>query len=174
MLIAMSKHSKATPQHPSGAPVRGAGVITEREHDPYRTDQKLPEPTACPECHASYQDGRWGWASTPKFANKELCPACRRIRDRFPAGWVTIEGEFFREHRDELMQLVNHHAEHAKKEHALQRIIDVENSDDGVVLTTTDMHLARGIAQALYNAYRGDLHFRYNEGQTLLRAYWKR
>jgi len=172
----MSKHSKATRLHTIGAPVRGKGVIVESEHDPYRSQAKPPEPTMCPQCQAFFHQGRWQWLAAPPHgrAHETLCPACQRVRDRFPAGYVTLEGEFFRAHRDELMQRVKSRAEQARAEHPLQRLMDIEEHDGAVVITTTDTHLARGIGEALQDAYRGELTFRYEQSQELLRVHWKR
>lgn len=170
----MSKRSKSSRLHTIGAPVPGTRVIVEREHDAYRSDHKPPEPTVCPQCRVAFHAGRWQWLVSPVGAHEELCPACRRIRDRFPAGYVTIEGEFFRLHRDELLQLVEHRAAHAKAEHPLQRVMAIEETDDGVLVTTTDTHLARGIAEALHHAYQGELEFRHEDAQNLLRAHWRR
>ncbi len=171
----MSKHSKATRFHTLGAPVRGEGVIVESEHDPYRAKSKPPEPTVCPECRAVFHGGRWQWLVSPAQAHEELCPACRRVRDRFPAGYVTLEGDFFREHREELMRLVSERVEHAKAEHPLERLMAIDDAQDGsVVITTTETHLARGIGEALHHAYHGDLTVHYDLGQELLRVHWKR
>jgi len=172
----MSKHSKATRFHPIGAPIRGQGVIVEREHDPYRAKDKPAEPTLCPQCQALFHEGRWQWLASPPHgrAHEELCPACRRVRDKFPAGYVTLEGEFFRAHRTELMELVKHRAERAQAEHPLQRVMGIDDQDGAVLVTTTDTHLARGIGEALHAAYRGELKFRYEQGQERLRVHWKR
>jgi hypothetical protein len=172
--MTMSKHAKATRWHTIGAPLRGAGVFAEREHDPYAAEAKAPKGAVCPDCRAVYSDGRWQWLAVPKGARGWLCPACRRTRDRFPAGFVWIVGDFFHEHRHEMMELVRHHADRVKAEHPLERVMAIEPSDDGVLVTTTDPHLARGIGEALHRAYRGDLTFRYEPGQDLLRVHWKR
>ena len=42
------------------------------------------------------------------------------------------------------------------------------------MVTTTDIHLARGIGEALEHAYQGELEFHYNEGENLLRVHWAR
>jgi NMD protein affecting ribosome stability and mRNA decay len=170
----MSKHAKPTSAHTLGAPTRGAHVIVEREHDPYKAKAKLAEPTVCPQCRASFVDGRWQWVAAAADAHEELCPACRRVRDKFPAGYVTLEGEFLAAHRDELLQLVKHHADRAKAEHPLERVMDVEDKAGTLELTTTDMHLARGIGEALHHAYHGELQFHYNKAQDLLRVHWRR
>mgnify|MGYP000462472041 CR=1 FL=1 len=41
-------------------------------------------------------------------------------------------------------------------------------------LTTTDIHLAHELAQALHHAYHGDLKLHYTDKQVLLRAHWQR
>lgn len=170
----MSHHAKGTRSHTIGAPVRGTGVISEKEHDPYRARLKPDEPAMCPECRAVFHAGRWQWLSPPAQAHDELCPACRRLRDRFPAGFVTLEGGFLQEHRAEVMGLVSRYADRVKREHPLERIMDTEDLEGGVRLTTTDTHLARGIGSALRRAYRGELKFHYEPAQNLLRVHWQR
>lgn len=172
----MSKHAKATRFHTLGAPVRGEGVIVEHEHDPYRARSKPAEPTVCPECRAVFHEGRWQWAASAPgaVAHEELCPACRRARDRFPAGFVTLEGDFLREHLEEVKQRVNHCAERARAEHPLQRLMSMDERDGALEIATTDTHLARAIGEALHAAYRGVLDFHHEEGQALLRVHWRR
>ena len=72
---------------------RGDRLIKERIHDPYLSREKLPEPTVCPECRAVFTEGRWQWqSSVAEDANETLCPACRRIREKVPAGILTLSG----------------------------------------------------------------------------------
>jgi hypothetical protein len=52
--------------------------------------------------------------------------------------------------------------------------MDIERSDDGITVTTTDIHLARGIGDAVHHAYQGALDFHYNPEQNLLRVSWAR
>ncbi|HUW51264.1 MAG TPA: BCAM0308 family protein [Sulfuricella sp.] len=155
-------------------PIRHDRLIQEYRHDTYKSRLKLPEPTACPQCGAVFHDGRWQWAPRPAQAHEEMCPACHRIHDEFPAGFVTVGGAFFREHRDELLHLVKNEEARAKAEHALERIIKIEEQDDGVMITTTGTHLARGIGEALHHAYQGELEFHYNPDENLLRVHWAR
>lgn len=155
-------------------PVRRDKLIQERVHDAYKTWGKLPEPTVCPDCGAVHHKGRWQWLPRPDGAHEQPCPACHRIRDRFPAGYVTLAGDFLARHRDEILHLVRNHGQKAQTEHPLERIIAVEERDGGVLVTTTDIHLARSIGEALESAYQGTLEFHYNEGENLLRVHWER
>ena len=155
-------------------PVRRDRLIQDPRHDAYKSRLKLPEPTVCPECGAVFHQGRWQWSAKPVEAHTELCPACHRIHDQFPAGFVIVNGPFFREHRDELLHLARNEEEREKAEHPLKRIIKIEDQEDGTLITTTDIHLARGIGEALHHAYQGELEYHYNEQENLLRVFWER
>ena len=155
-------------------PVSRDQLLQEPVHDSYKAGGKLPEPTRCPDCGAAYRNGRWTWDDAPAKAHEQRCPACHRIHDKYPAGFVALKGAFLGEHRDEILQLMRHHEAKEKSEHPLQRIMAIADSADGVLVTTTDIHLARDLAQALHKAYRGKLEFHYNKEDQLLRATWSR
>jgi NMD protein affecting ribosome stability and mRNA decay len=155
-------------------PKRDAGSQSHSLDDPYRSSAKPPEPTVCPECKAVFEGGRWTWHKAPSDAHHHVCPACQRIHDQFPAGYVTIKGAFFTEHRDEIVNLIESHEKKEKAERPLQRIMTMDDKRDGLEVTTTDSHLARGIAEALHGAYKGELKLRYSRDENLLRASWKR
>jgi hypothetical protein len=70
--------------------------------------------------------------------------------------------------------LIRHHAEREKAEHPLQRIMEIDKTKVSTVVITTDIHLARGIGEALHHAYQGELEFHYNEQENLLRVVWER
>jgi NMD protein affecting ribosome stability and mRNA decay len=156
-------------------PKRDAGIRSANDEDPYRANAKPPDGTRCPKCRATFHGGRWTWDAAEKDAPELICPACHRIDDRFPAGYVTIKGEFFNEHKDEIVALIENHEKKEKATRPLQRIMAIEAKRDGTFeVTTTDSHLARGIAEALHGAYKGDLKLRYSRDENLLRATWKR
>lgn len=160
-------------KHPPGfKPIRHDRLLQEAVHDSYKAKGKLPEPTLCPDCGAVFRTGRWQWLDKPKEAHQECCPACHRIRDHFPAGFVSLSGDFFAAHEQEILQLIRHHEAREKAEHPLQRLMAIEKNGHDTLVTTTDIHLARGIGEALKHAYRGELEFHYNPEQNLLRVHW--
>lgn len=161
------------PIPPGFHPIRRDRLLQERIHDAYQARAKPPEPTVCPQCHAVFHDGRWSWCKMPEQAHAALCPACRRINDNYPAGFVTLEGPFFESHRAEVMSLVLHEEQRAQSEHPLQRIMGVERQASGVVIHTTDIHLARALGEAVRHAYQGELDFHYNPEEALLRVHWR-
>jgi len=149
-------------------------VFDDPIHDPYHPREKLSEPAVCSECGAVFHEGRWQWITPPVHALQTRCAACRRIDEEQPAGYVTIEGQFAREHRAELLSAARNVETREKAEHPLQRIMAIDEQDDKVMITTTDIHLARGIGEALEHAYKGDLKFHYNKDEYLLRVWWQR
>lgn len=149
-------------------------IFQERVHDPYKSRRKLPEPTVCSQCGAVFQEGRWKWGEAPQHANREICAACQRINDHYPAGFITLGGEFFYAHRDEILHLVHNVEKREGAEHPFKRIMAIEEKDDATLVTTTDIHLARGIGEAIHHAYQGELQFHYNPDEYLLRVTWER
>lgn len=152
---------------------RHDNLFQEHEHDAYRAHGKLHEPSVCSQCGAVYHDGRWQWLQVPDDAHQETCPACHRIHDHFPAGFLSMKGDFFLSHRDEIMHLLHNLEKRERAEHPLKRIIAVEEKAGETLVSTTDIHLARGMGEALHHAYQGELEFHYNPEQNLLRVSWQ-
>lgn len=159
---------------PPGTGRRGDRVIRERVHDPYKTRLKLSEPTVCPQCGAVFSNGRWTWDAAPAGANQERCQACHRINDAYPAGVVTLRGDFLKQHAAEILNLARNQEKLENGEHPLHRIMDVSESDAAIEITTTDIHLPRRIGQAIHSAYEGDLEFHYDKGGHFIRIAWTR
>lgn len=167
----MGKRSKAAVHHP----VRLDRLIENSEHDAYRPAMKPPEPTVCPQCNVVFQDGRWAWAEAPPDARQSFCPACRRIHDQFPVGFVHVSGDYFMQHRAELERLIESESEMEQSEHPLERIMEKAPADGGgMVVTTTGIHLARRLGEALHRACHGELNFHYSDAENLVRVYWHR
>ena len=103
-----------------------------------------------------------------------MCPACQRIQDRFPAGYVVLRGKFLKEHRAEIADFIASHGEREKALHPLHRVMEIEDVHAGLQVTTTDANLARGIAEALHETFKGEMKLRYSRDENLLRALWQR
>jgi hypothetical protein len=146
----------------------------QRDHilDPYQAQRKLQEPTACRQCGAVYHQGRWQWGQKPEGAHEDLCPACHRINDRFPAGTVTLHGDIVGQHKDQIIGLARNEEAAEKSEHPLNRIISIEATDEGLVISTTDIHLPRRIGEALKRAFHGELAMHFDEAGYFVRIDW--
>ncbi len=142
---------------------------------PYYEYRKYPEPSVCSKCGLVFKDGRWTNQAPPKGeVNEEICPACRRIEDKYPGGIVRLEGPYFLDRKEEIMNLVRNEEEDAKGLRPLQRIMGMEEDESGVTIYVTYPHLARRIGEKVNSAHKGSLNFRYNEGEKFARVQWKR
>ena len=154
--------------------VRHETLYAPRHTDPYLDFEKPGRDARCPECGVVFHKGRWAWGPTPKDAVSMTCPACLRIHDRFPGGYVTLKGPFVAAHRDELKQLVQAREAHEKAEHPLERVMAIGERKEALEITTTGNHLARAIGNAVRAAYDGNLKVRYETDENLVRAIWTR
>jgi NMD protein affecting ribosome stability and mRNA decay len=142
--------------------------------DPYKSGEKYSEPTICPQCGATYHNGRWNWSDLPASGTERLCQACHRINDHYPAGILTLSGDFVREHMAELIALARHQEDIEKKDHPLNRIIDIDETGEGLVINTTDIHLPRRIGEACKRAFDGAIDIHYDNDAYFVRVNWNR
>ncbi|MEX2162378.1 MAG: BCAM0308 family protein [Anaerolineales bacterium] len=156
------------------APARADKMYSQGRIDPYESRKKLPDPTRCPTCKAVFLKGRWTWETVPDPVKEELCPACRRIKDRVAAGIVELSGPFFEEHRAEIESLINNQEKLEKERHPLERMMAMKPAKGGLRIETTGHHLARRLGNALKDAYQGELEIEYLKGQEKVRINWER
>lgn len=140
--------------------------------DPYQLRHKPHEPAVCRQCGVIYHDGRWQWGQRREGAEEVMCPACRRIAERAPAGILTLRGDVALRHKDELTGLARNREEAEKSEHPLNRIAAIEQSEEGLVITTTDIHLPRRIGEAVKRAFHGSLVMHFDEDSYFARVDW--
>jgi len=153
---------------------RNDRLIKTKRLDAYRRRKKLPDPTRCRSCGSVYAKGRWSWDQAPEDAHQASCPACQRVADRYPAGLIEIEGPFFADHQEEILNLINNIESLEKGEHPLQRLMETRTEEARAVVTTTGIHIARRIGEALSRSYSGELSFEYGDAQKTIRVHWKR
>lgn len=157
-----------------GSQGRNDRLIQERRHDTYRERGKLSENTLCRACGALYVNGRWCWKKVPRTVNEAVCPACQRIADKYPAGFVEIKGDFVKAHGEEIFNLIRNVEEAEKGEHPLERIMAMTDEDNRTLVTTTGVHIARRIGEALARSYNGDYSFQYADAEKSIRVSWER
>lgn len=156
--------------------------IRSTNQDPYRDDSKHPGYRVCTDCKAVNHQGRWRWAEQMsdderaqlKDAAKCLCPACRRSRDNYPGGVLSLSGPFFEKHQEEVLNLVANIEAQEKQLHPLNRLISQTRQGHQLSIAFTDAHLARAVAEALRHAWQGELELKYGEDESFLRASWRR
>lgn len=140
------------------------------------------EAAACEECHALYQGKRWffdeklyGKLAGAGKMRQVLCPACRKIKDHYVEGYLTLAGEFLAQHKDEIITLLQKEAARVGNRSFDDRIIQiVPQGDDKLVVETTTEKLAQHLGRTVYKAYKGELSFSWSETNKFVRVYWSR
>jgi hypothetical protein len=165
---------KNQPEKPVPQQGRRDRRAEERVHEFSTSQEQLPDPTHCPHCQAVFHHDRWRWMAQPATAHEAMCPACQRIRDHHPAGFLTLSGRFLAEHQPEILNLARNEEATETAEYPLHRIMDIEARTDGILITTTDIHLPRRIGEALHHAYRGELEVHSVDEDQSLRVHWQR
>jgi hypothetical protein len=122
--------------------------------DPYLPKEGLHDMAVCKKCSAIYYNKRWSIAGVPYKKTKEnkktmlvLCPACRKIRDGYAEGFVTLKGDYLKEHKQDILNLVKNEEERAVGYNPLERIIALKDRGSIVEITTTNEKLAQRIGK---------------------------
>ena len=149
-------------------------LIQEKRKDVYLDTSTLPAESICTNCGAIFSNGRWLWKETSNTTKKTVCPACKRIIDNYPAGYIELKGRFFGDHKNEISNLIMNTEKIEKKDRPLERIMSMKFNNSHAVLTTTGIHIARRIGEALARSYQGNFSFQYGEGEKSIRVYWER
>ena len=149
--------------------------IKQKRHDVYKQRGKLNEGTICSTCGVVFSKGRWVWDYAGETDKQITCPACQRIKDGYPAGFIELSGEFFEENKEEILNLARNLEDLHKQEHPMQRIMRIrQQRDQTTLIETTEVNLARRIGDAISRAYQGEYSFQYADNYNRIRIQWVR
>lgn len=152
------------------------GQRTPRSLDAYQSKVGVSGAAYC-KCGAVFSNKRWHFAergTTPHGEQQVVCPACRRIADRNPAGIVSLKGSFFATHKAEIDNLIKNTAEAAVMKNPLGRIMDISSGKDDLTITTTDVKLAQKIGREVFKSHGGELQFTWSHAESPVRIFWSR
>ncbi len=148
----------------------------------HASNKRISEPAICEECKAVYTKGRWTFDKNPLKNSKSkktvpdqtTCPACVQIKNGVPNGFVYLKGNFYTEHREEILNLLKNEEEKLKITNPLARIMEHKNAKNRLTVTTTTEHLAQHFGRVLKNAYGGEVEYDFSHENKLARVYWER
>ncbi len=80
---------------------------------------------------------------------------------------------FLNAHKAEILHLIRNEEERAKGFNPLERIIEITESEEGIVVTTTNEKLAQRIGRTLKSTYQGDTTYHWSEPK-FLSVEWQR
>lgn len=148
--------------------------------DPYLR-MKEPEGWAiCKRCRSVHYDKHWVLPENfhgklPEEGVQEaLCPACRKISEEYPEGYIHLEGAFVKEHRQEIINTIKNKEEITKHYNPLERIMDIREHDSSIEVTTTTGKLAQKIGKILSKSFNKKAEYKWSEDTRVARIVWKR
>lgn len=150
------------------------------EKDPYLLKMSPGDRAVCTKCGAVYHNKRWvlGGGTEPRVgkALKAQCPACQKIKDGYVGGFVTLRGDFLREHSEEIINMIRNKEKRALYYNPLDRIIAIKRMRGGgdLEVTTTTEKLAQRIGQMLSKAYNGNVEYKWSSDIKMARVLWTR
>ena len=138
----------------------------------------------CGGCGAVYLRKRWSRTAEARARTTHagrpitvgICNACRRRRSGVPHGFVHVDGEFVRSHRDDIVRLLKNEAARASEDNPLAQIVawhEYGHPHDVLVTTTTE-HLAVRLGRALEKAFDGRVRYGFSHVNKLAHVWWHR
>src|SRR3990170_2294453 len=134
----------------------------------------------CGRWHGIYRNKRWSMDESLYERRKSdkktlsiLCPACQKIRDRYAEGFVTLKGDYLKEHKQDILNLIKNEEERAMGYNPLERIVEIKDRGNVVDITTTHEKLAHRIGKKMRKACQGDLEIKWTQDR-ITRVVWER
>jgi hypothetical protein len=142
----------------------------------YPRPEKHPAHTRCPKCDLVFQDGVWkrGLPENRHNSHMKLCPACLQIRDGQVGGVIQLGGSFVAGHRQDLLNRIRNLEKQTADERPLERIINIKEGRDEIMVSATTEHLIAKIGKAVLRDFGGTLDLRYTPSDKYATARWHR
>lgn len=164
---------------------RKIGVEEKGQRTTRSTDVYLPKEgmqvSYCTKCGVIYREKRWFMDPVELFRLKEdpsvgtiVCPACQKMADNVPGGFLTLSGEYLRKHEHEILELIKNTEEKARNKNPLGRIMEISQEGDVLTILTTIDKLAEKLGKEVFKAHSGELNYQWSHGENYVRVYWKR
>jgi len=157
------------------------GQRTARSTNAYHEREMLEDGMQCGGCGAEYRNKRWYLAEAPAMtpqtaeaAGKPICVACQRLRDDNPAGILTMNGKYFHNHEEEILNRIRSTEAQSRLKNPLGRIMTMKEEGDMLVISTTEDKLAQKLGRDIYRAHGGELEYQWSRDQHFVRVNWNR
>ena len=162
------------------------------EDDPYSMRMAPKGLLQCPECDAIYHRKRWTLpGSSPARTRKPIraypkktakpvmvpksfiCPACRKLRDNYAEGFLSLRWPNWREHKADVLGLIHNEESRATRNNPLERVMTIRTRPDGADIETTTEHFAQRLGRHLERAFHGKIEYKWSHKDKLARIEWQ-
>jgi hypothetical protein len=148
------------------------------ERDTYIPRRAPKETVQCTGCGAFYYRRRWTLVrpeefKTPRRFRSVYCPACRKIKERYPSGELHLIGIDGAERRH-VARILRNEEERAREKNPLERIMRLEAVNGDWRVETTTEKLAQRLGRSLKKARGGVLVYKWSHNNKFIRVLWKK
>jgi len=157
-------------------PVQG-WIDADESRDAYENEDPPSEPVRCSICDNVYVNKQWYTPDESPLEEIEqidthTCPGCQKLRDGYYYGELTIEGDFLKDHSEELSNLIQNEVQRVQTKNPLSKLVSADSDGGEVVLRTTNAKLAEHIGRSLHKAYEGTIDI--DKSEYITRVHWTR
>lgn len=150
------------------------------QQDPYAMRRAPKGPAVCRQCHAIFAKKRWSFDESKYLQLKAAattrllqCPACRKIRDQYPEGILTLKWPSLKEHAADVTGLIRNEEARAMAVNPLERVMKIVTRGQTMEVQTTNDRLAQRIGRELVRAYKGEVAYHWSHKDKLTRVEWR-
>jgi NMD protein affecting ribosome stability and mRNA decay len=160
--------------------------------DPYSMKQAPKGLLECPQCLAVFYRKRWSFPEIPSSPTRKstgtgpkkptkqvlvpqsfVCPACRKLRDGYAEGFLTIHWPNWGAHKAEVLGLIHNEEHQAARNNPLERVMTIRTRPDGADIETTTEHFAQRLGKHLDRAFKGSIEYRWSHKDKCVRVAWQ-
>jgi NMD protein affecting ribosome stability and mRNA decay len=108
----------------------------------------------------------------PVHVHPIYCPACRKIKEGYPSGELSLRGVDTAE-RQEILRILRNEEEQARSKNPLERIMKLEHQNGEWKVETTTEKLAQRLGRTVRKARGGKLVYKWGHNNKFLRVVWE-
>jgi hypothetical protein len=132
----------------------------------------------CGGCGAFHYRRHWTLTPPTGFSSESqrshvLCPACRKIQDRYPEGELTLRG-VEAGNREEIARILRNEESRAREKNPLERIMRMDAANGGWRIETTTEKLAQRLGRSIKKARGGTLIYKWGYNSKFIRVVWEK
>jgi hypothetical protein len=148
------------------------------ERDSYLPRRSPKGIIQCTGCGAFYYKRRWTLRAPSEFtspfhAHAIYCPACRKMRERFPGGELHLLG-IEADDRSEIARMLRNEEERARQKNPLERIMRLQAKNGDWWVETTTEKLAQRLGRCVHKARGGKLQYKMGHNNKFMRVVWEK
>ena len=147
------------------------------ERDTYLPRLSPKEVIQCTGCGAFYHRRHWALVApvgfnVPTHAHPVYCPACRKTKEHYPSGELSLRGMDSAERR-EILRILRNEEEQARSKNPLERIMSMAQQNGEWKVETTTEKLAQRLGRSVRKARGGKLAYKWSHNNKFVRVVWE-